>query len=344
MKETEPQDFDNIKDNLENLKQKMLVFNTQKEEYIKKKVSQREIFISELKTLKELFTSAQKVLDFYQKINESGRANDEEVQKFEEAKNLVAEIEKQQSEISLQMEKIHDIPEVIDVIHDMIKEENEERNLQKDKEIETKQVNTQLDDFAEKIKSLALHTKELKKEYQKDCNDKISSLNKIQAIFTEGFNKEKLKNNAQHFYDTKFIKSEAAAENFVQIIDDLEKIKEGIGVFEKNKKEKNLVLDFILLEKRGELNKLFDQWKKLKEKSEEEKKQIDDTPNKERELANEYELITHKLIDFKSKYNISESYHNEIFSKLDSRIPIAVADGDADALLMKIRSLAEKKD
>ena len=92
MNENEPKGFGDIGNNLKNLEQKMVLFNTQKEEYIKEKVSQREVFISELKTLKGLFTSAQKVLDFYQKINELGRANNEEVQKFEEAKNLVAEI------------------------------------------------------------------------------------------------------------------------------------------------------------------------------------------------------------------------------------------------------------
>lgn len=342
MKEDKPQGFDDIGNNLKNLEQKMVLFNTQKEEYIKEKVSQREVFISELKTLKGLFTSAQKVLDFYQKINELGRANNEEVQKFEEAKNLVAEIEKQQSEISLQMEKIHDIPEVIDVIQDMIKEEDKEKNLQKDKEIETKKIDTQLDDLAEKIKSLALHTEELNKEYKKDCNDKTGYLNKIQVIFMEGFDKEKLKNDAQHFYDTKFINSEAAAENFIQIIDDLEKIKEGIGVFEKKKKEKNLVLDFILLEKKEELDKLFDQWKKLKEKSEEEKKQINDIPKKEQELANQYNYISDELDSFMSKYDISDSDNLE--GKLSPKIPIAILDGKADALMLKIRSLAEKED
>ena len=240
------------------------------------------------------------------------------------------------------MEKIHDIPEVIDVIQDMIKEEDKEKNLQKNKEIETKKIDTQLDDLAEKIKSLALHTEELNKEYKKDCNDKTGYLNKIQVIFMEGFDKEKLKNDAQHFYDTKFINSEAAAENFIQIIDDLEKIKEGIGVFEKKKKEKNLVLDFILLEKKEELDKLFDQWKKLKEKSEEEKKQINDIPKKEQELANQYNYISDELDSFMSKYDIS--YSDNLEGKLSPKIPIAILDGKADALMFKIRSLAEKED
>lgn len=159
-----------IERNITALKERAEKARADKEQYIKKKMVDRETFIAASKQVDDLYQKALQTKESLAPLEEQEELKgDPDLQKqIKEADELVSELENQQQEIQKEIAKIEGQPEILDKVWDEAKTQDKAWEKGKETEQATAELAQEAKAFAEKINE---YTKKYNEWFEKQDKD-----------------------------------------------------------------------------------------------------------------------------------------------------------------------------